>query len=362
MDKMSSTKIATMFPSYTIRNIKISPGLVLAPMSGVTSMAFRRLIKQLNPGAVGLMVSEFISVEGMTREGRKSLQMMRFHPEERPYAIQIFGHDIDRMRDAAMMVQDAGADIVDINCGCPAPKVVRRGGGCELMRQPEHVSKIFSAVRRAVSIPLTMKMRSGWDESCRNVVEIAHIVESEGVEAIAVHGRTRAQLYRGEADWDIVEQVAARVKIPVSGSGDVVDRRSALARHKGSISGLFIGRGAIANPLVFSQIAQPESVQGLGNLRTDQSLALAIIDRYIALLQEELSERASMGRLKQLVSQMCHGHSWRKALLQSQSLAEFGVIISRVRNGDWIVPARGRDESAAVLQEFEDLEHIHPEV
>ena len=139
-----------MIRSYAVRSIQVNPGLVLSPMSGVTTRPFRRLIKELNPGAVGLVVSEFVSVEGMTRGSRRTLEMMRFSEEERPYCVQIFGYDIDRMRDAALMVQDIGADIVDINCGCPAPKVVKRGGGCELMRQPDHLQRIIKEVRKAV--------------------------------------------------------------------------------------------------------------------------------------------------------------------------------------------------------------------
>jgi tRNA-dihydrouridine synthase B len=140
-------------PGFNIRNIKISPGLVLAPMSGVTTSAFRRLLKSTNPGAIGLVVSEFISVEALTRQVVRSLEMMRFRPEERPVGIQIFGYDINRLRDAAMMVQDAGVDLIDLNCGCPAPKVVRKGGGCELMRIPDHLCKIVREIRRSVSIP-----------------------------------------------------------------------------------------------------------------------------------------------------------------------------------------------------------------
>src|SRR4029078_11364214 len=121
---------------------------------------------------------------------------------ERPFAIQIFGYDVDRMRDAALMCQDAGVDLVDINSGCPSPKVVKRGGGCELMRQPDHLGKIIHEVTRALSIPLTLKIRSGWDQNTRNALEVAKIAEAEGIEALAIHGRTRAQLYRGDADWN----------------------------------------------------------------------------------------------------------------------------------------------------------------
>jgi tRNA-dihydrouridine synthase B len=313
---------------YSVGRVQINPGLVLSPMSGVTTCAFRRLIKKLNGPSVGLLVSEFVSVEGMTRQSKRTLGMLRFMPEERPFGIQIFGYDIERMATAAKMVQDCGADLVDINCGCPAPKVVRKGGGCELMRQPNHLKEIFKAVRKAVSIPLTMKMRSGWDEQSRNGIEIARMAEGEGVEAIAVHGRTRAQLYRGMADWDFVAGVADAVKLPVMGSGDVVDRVSALERSKGRITGLFIGRAAIENPFVFREIHTGEKV----GLRGNPALMLDVIELYIALLQEEFPPKACIGKIKQLVSQMCRGQEWRKDICRARNLDEQIELLARVRS------------------------------
>lgn len=318
-----------MIKSYSIRNIKIDPGLVLAPMSGVTTCSFRRLIKRLNPGAVGLVISEFVSVEGMTRQTRRTLEMMRYQEEERPFAIQIFGYDIARMSDAARIVQDAGVDIVDINCGCPAPKVVRKGGGCELMRQPDHLAQIFRAVRKAISIPLTMKMRSGWDENSKNFREIAHIAESEGIEAITIHGRTRAQLYRGEADWSVVEEIANTLKIPVCGSGDVVDRASAEQRQRSNIAGLFIGRAAIYNPYVFSEILDGKS----RNLRSNPELQLKILSDYIELLREEFLDHHCTGKVKQLASQMCRGGEWRKPLLLANTLQQQIEVLKSAGHG-----------------------------
>lgn len=316
-----------MIKSYSVRAINVNPGLVLSPMSGVTTRAFRRLIKELNPGAVGLVVSEFVSVEGMTRGSRRTLEMMRFVEEERPYCVQIFGYDVDRMRDAALMVQDIGADIVDINCGCPAPKVVKKGGGCELMRQPEHLQKIIREVRKAVSIPLTLKIRAGWDDSSRNAIDIARMAESEGIEALAVHGRTRSQLYRGDADWSLVRSVADVLKIPVLGSGDVVDRISAEERLGGKVSGLFIGRASIWNPLVFSEILRG----GDSSLRGNESKMVEILTRYVELLKEDFADSSCAGKVKQLASQMCRGAPWRKTLLASHTLQDQVDLLDRVR-------------------------------
>lgn len=321
-----------MIRSYAVRTVQIDPGLVLSPMSGVTTRPFRRLIKELNPGAVGLVVSEFVSVEGMTRGSRRTLEMMRFSEEERPYCVQIFGYDIDRMRDAAMMVQDIGADIVDINCGCPAPKVVKRGGGCELMRQPDHLQSIIKEVRKAVQIPLTIKIRAGWDEGSRNAIDIARMAESEGVEALAIHGRTRSQLYRGSADWDLVEHVAETVSIPVLGSGDVVDRSSAQERLRGRICGLFIGRASMWNPVVFSEVMNGTS----DTLRHDHARMVDILFRYIELLREDFQESSCAGKVKQLASQMCRGAPWRKNLLTLNTLQEQVDLLHVVRDGAFV--------------------------
>lgn len=316
-----------MVAGYTVRNLRIEPGLVLSPMSGVTTMAFRRLIKEFNPGAVGLLVSEFISVEAMSRRVPRSMAMMAYHPSERPFGIQIFGYDIDRMRDAALMVQDAGADLVDINCGCPAPKVVRKGGGCELMRQPDHLKEIIRAVRSAVSIPLTVKIRAGWDANSLNALEIAKMAEGEGIDALAIHGRTRAQMYRGEADWDLVGRIATQLKIPVLGSGDVVSPASAASRLSSGASGLFIGRAAISNPLVFTEVLIGQA----GLLKSKPGTVISMLERYMQLLQEEFRPTQSIGKFKQLVSQMCRGYEWRKQLCTALQLEAQIDLLKKIR-------------------------------
>src|SRR6185295_2461985 len=176
-----------------IGSVPISPNLVLAPMAGVTDSWFRRLIKELD--GVGLIVTEFISGEGITRGNLSTHRMMRFLPEERPLSIQIFGHDEERMAMAAELIEEAGADIVDINCGCPAKKVVKGGGGSSLLRDLPQLEKILRRVRRAVAIPLTMKIRTGWDDDSINAVGVARLIEECGGKMVAIHGRTRMQGY-----------------------------------------------------------------------------------------------------------------------------------------------------------------------
>src|SRR5215468_10504315 len=185
--------------------VRIEPNLVLAPMAGVTDSSFRRLIKEL--GGVGLIVTEFISVEGLTRGNIRTHRMMKFLPEERPLSVQIFGYDEERMAVAAELIEEAGADIVDINCGCPAKKVVKGGGGSSLLRDLPQLEKILRRIRRAVSIPLTMKIRTGWDDSSINAVEVARLIEDCGANMVAIHGRTRMQGYSGRANWDVIAAV-----------------------------------------------------------------------------------------------------------------------------------------------------------
>src|SRR3954462_7904888 len=202
-----------MFEPFKIRDVEINPPLILSPMAGVTDISFRRLLKRR--GGIGLTVSEFISVEGLTRQNPKSKRQMRFFEEERPFAVQIFGGQPERMRMAAEMAEEVGADILDINCGCPAPKVVKHGGGSGLLRDHPRLETILKEIKRAITIPLTIKIRAGYSDSTINAVETAKLAEACGVEHIALHGRTKEQGYRGLADGDLVREIKQAVKIPV---------------------------------------------------------------------------------------------------------------------------------------------------
>ena len=287
-----------MAASFKVGNdLEVDPGLILAPMSGVTDMAFRRLIRELNPGAVGLVVSEFISIEGLTRNDVRSQRMLNYHPDEHPISIQIFGADADRMAEAAVMVQEKGADILDINCGCPVPKVVRRGGGADLMRQVERLEKMLIAVKRELSIPLTLKVRAGWDESTLNAPEIAKMAEASGVQMMGVHGRTRVQLYKGAADWEIIRRVKESVEIPVLGSGDVVSVATARKRWEiGGVDGLMVGRGAMENPWIFSQLAA--DLEGRSVAMPTLEDRFAALRRYYELLLETYPAKTAAPRLR----------------------------------------------------------------
>jgi nifR3 family TIM-barrel protein len=226
----------------------------IAPMAGMTDSAFRRLVKR--HGACGLVVSEMVSSEALVRGIGRSLEYLEFTEEERPVSIQIFGGDPAHMAAAALVVESRGADIVDVNMGCPVPKIAKHNAGCSLMREPEHAAAIVSAMVKAVKIPVTVKMRAGWNESQINAPELARMVEAAGASAVAVHGRTAAQAYHGLADWELIARVAAAVKIPVYGCGDLIEPEQILDRLRDTpVAGVLVGRGILRNPWLFAQAA-----------------------------------------------------------------------------------------------------------
>lgn len=304
-------------------NVRISPNFVLAPMAGVTDSSFRRLIKEL--GGVGLIVTEFISVEGLTRGNMRSHRMMKFLPEERPLSIQIFGYDVERMVTAAEIIEEVGADIVDINCGCPAKKVVNGGGGSSLLRDLPQLEKILRRVRKAVSIPVTMKIRTGWDQSSINAVEVARVIEDCGGNMVAIHGRTRIQGYSGRADWDVIASVKRAVSIPVTGCGDITSPEMALERlDETGVDAVMIGRGAIANPWIFRQTS--ELMRGEAVYQPPLTEKQRVLHRYNELLRDEIPERALAGKLKQMCGYFTHGLAGgarlRERVFHSQTISE----------------------------------------
>jgi len=308
---------------FKIRDIEISPPLVLSPMAGVTDVPFRALLKRR--GGIGLTVSEFISVEGLTRNNPKSKRQMRFHDYERPFAVQIFGGQPARMRMAAEMAEEVGADILDVNCGCPAPKVVKHGGGSGLLRDLPRLETILKEIKKAISIPLTVKIRAGFYDSHRNAVEVARLAEACGAEHIALHGRTKEQAYKGLADWDLVRQVKEAVSVPVSGSGDVVNIEGAFKRwRETNCDGILIGRGAMANPWIFRQIE--DAAAGRTPFEPTLEDKRAVLLEYFELLRADMPEFAAIGRMKQLAGQFTkglHGGArFRQVLYHSHTVTE----------------------------------------
>ncbi len=232
----------------------LSPPFGLAPMAGMTDTAFRRLVKR--HGGCGLVVTEMVSSEGLVRGIDKTLEYAEFTEEERPVSIQVFGGDPGTMARAAQLVEGLGADAVDVNMGCPVPKISRHNAGCRLMREPAHAASIVRAMAGAVRIPVTVKMRAGWDDREVNAPELARALEDAGASAITVHGRTGAQSYRGSSDWELIARVAASVSIPVFGNGDCVEPADLCRRlTESGVAGVLVGRGVLRNPWIFAQAA-----------------------------------------------------------------------------------------------------------
>src|SRR5438105_10763059 len=201
--------------------VSLPSPFAIAPMAGMTDSAFRRLVKR--HGGCGLVVSEMVSSEGLVRGIDRTLEYAEYTEEERPVSIQIFGGDPQKMAAAAQIVEGMGADIVDVNMGCPVPKIAKHNAGCSLMREPEHAATVINAMAKAVKIPVTVKMRAGWNDGSRNAPELARRVQDAGAAAVTIHGRTAQQSYSGSADWDLVSDVARNLTIPVLGSGDCID-------------------------------------------------------------------------------------------------------------------------------------------
>src|SRR4026209_1899473 len=221
-------------------SVSLTSPFVVAPMAGMTDSAFRRLVKR--HGGCGLVVTEMVSSEGLVRGIDRTLEYAEYTEEERPVSIQICGGDPDKMAEAARIVEAMGADIVDVNMGCPVPKIAKHNAGCSLMREPAHAASVISAMAKALKMPVTVKMRAGWNDDERNAPTLAKMVQDAGAAAIAVHGRTAEQSYSGFADWDLVGRIAADLAIPVFGSGDCVEPEQIIERLASGVEGVLVGR------------------------------------------------------------------------------------------------------------------------
>jgi len=311
-------------PMFRIRDVVIEPPLILAPVAGHTDTLFRQAVKGL--GGCGLVVSELVSTEGMTRDCSRSLHLTRFEESERPVSIQIFGCDPARMAESAAMVQAMGADIVDINLGCPVKKVVRQGGGSNLLRDLPLLKRIFDSVRGATKIPLTVKIRTGWDRSSINAVEVLKLAEDCGIEAIAVHGRTRCDMFSGQADWSVIARVKEQARIPVMGNGDVFCPEDAerMFRETG-VDGVMMGRGVLANPWLIRQC-----FDYLGGNRVSPVTPLAraeFIRSFMLRVSREAPAPIALGKMKKVGGYLSkgipHGARLREHMHASRTTAEF---------------------------------------
>jgi len=311
------------FPtSLQIGGVTISPATVLAPMAGVTDTVFRRFIKNL--GGCGLIMTEFTSADGVLRDQRVRGRYLHFYEDEHPVSAQLFGSDPKVLSDAARLVEDLGFDLIDLNLGCPAKKVVKCNGGSGLLRDLPLIRKIFESVRAAVKIPFTVKFRAGWNDDEIVCVDLARLAEDCGLCAVALHARTREQGYSGNARWEWIASVKRAVKIPVIGNGDIRSPQDACAMvAQTECDAVMIGRMAPANPWIFRQIEQ--YVESGSYAQPSEADRYQMIRTYFQMLLEE-EMPGSEGKMKQFASWFTHGvpggGALRKAIYEAKSGAE----------------------------------------
>jgi len=284
--------------------VTLEQPLILAPMAGITDQYFRLILKRI--GGVGLVTMEFISSEALTRGSERTRRMMQFSEEERPLAIQIYGSHPDRMAEAGAFVEALGADIVDINMGCPANKVLKGCAGASLMGDPGLARRIIAAVRRQVRIPVTVKFRIGLDEARANYLELGRICEGEGVAAVAMHARTARQMFSGRSDWSRIRELKETLSIPVSGNGDIETAADALRiREATGCDGVMIGRAAIKNPWIFRQIVAVQAGRPVLEPTLEERRQLILF--HFGLLRDREEELFALHKIRTFTGWYTHG-------------------------------------------------------
>ena len=318
-----------------IGKVSLDHPAALAPMAGMTDTAFRRLVKR--HGGCGLVVTEMVSSEGLVRGIDRTLEYAEYTEEERPVSIQIFGGDPSVMADAAQIVEGMGADIIDINMGCPVPKIAKHNAGCSLMREPSHAASVIAAMTRAVKIPVTVKMRAGWNDDERNAPVLARMVQDAGASAVAVHGRTAAQSYSGRADWDLVARIAHDLTIPVFGSGDCVEPHQIIERMDAGVKGVLVGRGVLRNPWILAQASDLAAGRPARTV-TLEDRGQFLLDYIDLLVHERVDEARAVTHDRWVINKLRALASWytkgfengshlRTRINSAESLAELRAIV-----------------------------------
>ncbi len=299
---------------------------VLAPMAGITDRPFRSFMRELG---CGIVISELVSATGLRFSSEKTRKLMEFDSSQHPVGIQLFGENLEHLRYAAQAVEQAGADFVDINFGCPVPKVVNKGAGSACLKDLNRMREVIRAVRTAVKIPVTIKVRTGWDQSTRNTPEVARLAYDEGVTWVAIHGRTRAAGYSGAADWDYIREVKQSSPVPILGNGDIHHAEQAVERlNESGCDGVMIGRGCLKNPWIFAQalaIRNQDSKPCKGEIVT-------IMDRLREHLEAFYPERIVLIQMRKFAAWYSAGFpgssQFRKTLFQSADRASTMAAIA----------------------------------
>ena len=304
-----------------IGDVELENNLILAPMAGVTNLPFRVICKEFGPG---LVCTEMASAKAMFHNDQKTKRLFNTEGEKRPISFQLFGSDEESVEYATKYMNEF-ADIIDINMGCPAPKVVKNGDGSRLLLDLDKAKSIMETVVKSAKVPVTLKIRKGWDKDHIVAVEVAKIAEEVGISAITVHGRTRSEYYTGKADWDIIKKVKESVKIPVIGNGDVVDEESAYRMFETTgVDGIMIGRGSFGNPWIFRNIKHYlETGEKLPPPSNEEKLK--VIEKHIELAVEEKGEEVAVKELRKHIS-------WYTKNLKNSS--EFRAMMNKIESKD----------------------------
>ena len=324
--------------------VTIDPPLILAPMAGITDRHFRKLMRR--QGGVGLVSMEFISSEGITRGNERTLNMMAFAQEERPLAIQIYGSRPEPMAEAAALVQEIGADVCDINMGCPANKILKGCAGAALMGDLRLAERIITAARRAIRIPLTVKFRAGLSDHSLNYLELGRICEASGVQAVALHPRTAKQFYAGRADWDRIGRLKEALSIPVIGNGDVTSPEEALdLMRRTGCDGVMVGRGSMTNPWIFRQTA--DLLAGRRPFQPSLEDRRELILYHFGLLRDQEDQKSAFHKIRKFTGWYTTGLRNGKALRQKiQSLDSIEAFIAELER--FFDSLRGSETGALV--------------
>ena len=295
---------------------------ILAPMAGITTSPFRRLMRQKQSAIV---ISDLISANGLAHGSQKTEEMFNFHDDERVLGIQIFSEDEKNLVGACQYAERKGADFVDLNLGCPVPKIVKKGAGSAMCKDPVSLGKILTAMVKSVKIPVTIKIRTGWDANSRNAHDVVRAAADAGVTWVAVHGRTRAQGYSGAADWDFISEIKEKSPIPIIGNGDINTAEVAVkAYQKYGVDGVMIGRGALRNPFIFEQSKAVLDGETFERPTADEYLGL--VEKQLDFLKDDYDERSTLLHSRKFFSWYSSGfpgcHEFRKMVFATDDLEE----------------------------------------